>query len=132
MDVDPEKIARSIIKGTVAGTLTWRVVMTGFTILFATRMLWSMGYLPLFGGLGYARADDLVELRAQVTDIRISQLANQIDRVSTTLCMHFSPDVFDYRLELQKQHRAITKSPANPKGYDHESPSCEVLLQLVK
>ncbi len=86
---------------------------------------WALGFVALAGS-GFARADDVKDLRNQVAEVRASLIAEKIDEVTASLCMEKADArLLDYRRTLQDQYREIT-------SHEHESPPCEILLKLRK
>lgn len=107
------------------GTLLWRVLVTASIAGLGCYAAWSFGLLGFLGS-GFARADDVKELKGQVADVRAALIAEKIDAVATSLCMEkFDRNLMDYRDSLQREFHNVT-------GHDHESPPCEVLLKLRK
>jgi hypothetical protein len=120
-----EDAAARLADGMERGTLLWRVIVTGWIAGLTVYVAWSFGFLAFFGG-GFARADDVKELKGQVADVRASLIAEKIDAVTTSLCMErFDASLLDYRRTLQDQYRQVT-------GHEHESPPCEILLKLKR
>jgi hypothetical protein len=114
-----------LLDGMERGTLLWRVIVTGSIAGIGLYIAWSLGFLT-FLSAGFARADDVKELKGQVADVRASLIAEKIDAVTTSLCMEsFDARLLDYRRTLQDQYRQVT-------GHEHESPPCEILLKLKR
>jgi len=117
-------VAKTLIPPGMDSQLTWRLAVSATLAFLFVAFLWSVGLFASMGYPGFARADEVEDVKQQVNDVRASLLAKQIDDVSTALCMErFEPRLLDYRRELQGQYRAV-------KGHEHESPDCEILLKL--
>lgn len=125
-----DEIAEALIPAGISPELKWRLAMSLSVAAIFLWIAWAMGFM--FGLPGLAKGEETKNLSAQVgevrssiSEVRASLIAKDIDGVSTTLCMGFNSDLYNYRTALQKQHHDLT-------GHDHESPPCEVLLALKR
>lgn len=107
----------------------WRLTIGCFVIAFGLHVLWACNYGKLVGiGGGFARADDLVDIKAQLanaastsTDVQLKLLRKSIIDTRIQQCNAKSKLFFTQHLEeLLDEYDAIVKVP-------YKVPACEDL-----
>lgn len=117
-------VGKALVPPGIEPNLWWRICVSGTLSFLFVAFLWSVGLFASMGYPGFARADEVEDVKQQVNDVRASLLAKQIDDVTAALCMEtVDRRLLDYRRELQNDYRAV-------KGHEHQSPACEILLKL--
>lgn len=103
-------------------SILWRLRVAGAIVVLGAIVLGLVGFaalsLGVIGNMGFARA-------AEVSEVRADLIAQRIEKIDRAMCMErqIDQELVNLRRELQDEYRKL-------KGEFYDVPRCEVLLKI--